>query len=144
MSMQIELRLPQGDIDAEVVCLNANGQEVKVSKILVRPIFHQPQQRVPILYLTTLLEGDTGQGDAVDKEEVQRCLLQLSGTSGKLLLVDRSRQVVPQFAAKKRPKKGKDESSKPAPASPSSRSEGKPPIETVELPDEPRNARKHG
>jgi hypothetical protein len=147
--MKVELRLPQQDVEANVRCYNANGGEVKVARIVIEPIFHQASSKVPLLYATTMIEGEKApQGETPVDEEVQRFMLTLSGVNGKTTLIDRSKKVRPQFESKmklahkddvdKTPEKEPEQS--PEPNQPIGVSSGMP--GEIDLPDSTKEKKK--
>jgi len=131
---KVEMRLPQQDVEAEIKAFDANGKPVQVSKIVIEPIFHQANARVPLSFLTVVVDGEKGSEKGPESLEVGRHVLQLAGANGSLVLVDRSKKVTPQFETKikkedKKPKEGVKDVEPPDPQ--------RPPDELIVSPSDP-------
>ena len=93
----VELILPQQDVEGELVALDRNGKEMPVpAKILVRPFFFRQDAVVNVLYMRVVSSGEL-MASVEDENEVQKAIIQLPGSNGRLRLIDRSRRVTPKF-----------------------------------------------
>ena len=88
----VELMFPQDGVDGEVKAFDRNGKEIEVPhRLEVKPIFYTTQSRPNIIYGRVLANGDG--------QEVNKSIITLSGTTGKLMIQDRSARAVPKFVS---------------------------------------------
>lgn len=102
----VEIVLPQDGVEAYVLAYDQTGKEVPAPyKIVINPFFFRADSVANIFYLSVLAAGAESVESPVladDSEEqdvtVQKAILQLPGSTGKLRVADRSAKVVPKFA----------------------------------------------
>jgi hypothetical protein len=112
--MKAEIRFPQPGVDAEIQAFDINGKpiNVQIGRVVIEPLFNQPQQRVNVLFGRTYIEVEAEkEDDDSSEEEIGRFVVQVAGANGKSSMTDRTRRVAPQFEAKR--KKAKDEDKTP-------------------------------
>lgn len=90
--MKVELILPQGGFDAEIVAFDTEGKkiDVSISRLEISPVFYQSKQVPPVLF------GRVLSGKKKSKES-HRFVVSLSGTKGRCRLDSRSNPVVPAY-----------------------------------------------
>ena len=104
--MSVEMALPQNGVEACVLAFDQAGKQVPVPhKIVIDPYFFRPDSIANIVFLSvsaTEAAGVESPTSGEDSEEqaviVQRVILQLPGSTGKLRVADRSAKVMPKFA----------------------------------------------
>jgi hypothetical protein len=147
--MKAEIRFPQSGVDAEIQAFDINGRPItaQIGRIVIEPLFNQPQQCVNILFGRTYIElppdaEEDEKADASTKEDdIGRFTVQVRGANGKATMTDRTKRVKPQFekrlveAAKEGDKKPEEKEPPKAdqrPPTPKSKKKGDP--ELAELP----------
>lgn len=101
----VEVVLPQDGVEAKVWAYDQAGKQVSVPhKIVINPFFFRADSIANIFYLSVLaakIEDIEAVVLAHDSEEqdviVQKVILQLPGSTGKLRVADRSAKVEPKF-----------------------------------------------
>lgn len=103
----VEILLPQSGVEGEILAYDKAGKPVAAPhKIVISPYFFRSDSVANVLYMSVLaaIVEDSKTltlGHNADEDEditVQKAILQLPGTSGKLKVVDRSVRVTPKFA----------------------------------------------
>jgi hypothetical protein len=115
--MKAEIRLPQPGVDAEIQAFDINGKPItaQIGRIVIEPLFNQPQQRVNVLFGRTYIESPPDEGQSGDKpeelveEEVGRFVVQISGHNGRAAMTDRTKRVKPLFETKRTKAKSVDD-----------------------------------
>ena len=93
MSGGVEYIFPQEGVDCEIKAFNQAGKEVDVPhRIVVQPYFYRRDMVASVIYARTVAD--------VDKPDstVQRSVLLLPGSSGKLRLESRQEMTTPAIA----------------------------------------------
>jgi hypothetical protein len=90
--MKVVYQFPPDCIEGEVVCIDATGKPVPISRIEYKPYFHKATKIVPVLYASVL--DSTG---AV----ISRGALQLSSLLGNLRFKDRTETCKPEYEQQK-------------------------------------------
>ena len=85
--MQMKVILPS-EMEAEHIAITADGQRVKIKEVIISPFYYTPEGRPSWLYLESL---------GGDKKVIQKSMLVLAGSTGKVGLVDRTKPIIPKY-----------------------------------------------
>jgi len=88
--MKVKIQLPQHGISANIVAKDKQGNDVEIDSLVIEPYFFRKDERPPVLFAEVLHE----------ESSIDRIVLAVSGTNGRVVMQHRTDPVKPAFGAK--------------------------------------------